>query len=483
MAIHYGQVKRTPWKVAVWNRLRQVDADVRQALSINGWHLATQDGVTSIDAPNQAQPLMVAADAVVQEIYRSIGDAEDSLRPLGLFARLWDLLTGQTLMSAYLSLHMAEQKRVLLSSADQLAAHLPGIRTRVVAYLTPDDPRRVALEGVPDIYAPAHQALVARWADPPPVLTQRGPSQLAAPAAYPAYQGQGQPPGQGLAPSQGLPPGPGAHASPGLPPGQVPQQGAGRPPGQVPREGPAPGPGAPPQNDLAPHPAPPVAPPAAAPAAPPSAPAAPADDPAQSRRAAQLTPMLGQDQRIATAALSAAMAAEDDQQAEVRRFRNVLFGTFASLTVVVAVLVVVGIWRATLIPVCLPKPGARAGTMVCPAGGRIPGAADLPLVLGLGTIGATLAVAKNLAGLKPVGVRYSLSVAQGLVKVALGAITAVLGLLILQTQTSLPGVLGSQQALLAAAVVFGYSQQIFTGLIDRQASSLMDAASPTTPAR
>ena len=458
MAIHYGQVKRTPWKVAVWNRLRQVDADVRQALSINGWHLATQDGVTSIDAMNQAQPLMVAADAVVQEIYRSIGDAEDSLRPLGLFARLWDLLTGQTLMSAYLSLHMAEQKRVLLSSADQLAAHLPGIRTRVVAYLTPDDPRRVALEGVPDIYAPAHQALVARWADPPPVLTQRGPSQLAAPApAYPAYQGQSQPPGQGL------------------PPGQVPQQGAGRPPGQVPREGAAPGPGAPPQNDLAAHPAPP--------AAPPSSPAAPANDPAQSRRAAQLTPMLGQDQRIATAALSAAMAAEDDQQAEVRRFRNVLFGTFASLTVVVAVLVVVGIWRATLIPVCLPKPGARAGTMVCPAGGRIPGAADLPLVLGLGTIGATLAVAKNLAGLKPVGVRYSLSVAQGLVKVALGAITAVLGLLILQTQTSLPGVLGSQQALLAAAVVFGYSQQIFTGLIDRQASSLMDAASPTTPAR
>ena len=258
MAIHYGQVKRTPWKVAVWNRLRQVDADVRQALSINGWHLATQDGVTSIDAVNQAQPLMVAADAVVQEIYRSLGDAEDSLRPLGLFARLWDLLTGQTLMSAYLSLHMAEQKRVLLSSAEQLAAHLPGIRTRVVAYLTPDDPRRVALEGVPDIYAPAHQALVARWADPPPVLTQRAPSQLAAPApAYPAYQGQGLPPGQSL------PPGLGAHPGPGLPPGQVPQQGTARPPGQVPREGPAPGPGAPPQNDIAPHPAPPVAPPTA----------------------------------------------------------------------------------------------------------------------------------------------------------------------------------------------------------------------------
>jgi hypothetical protein len=70
-----------------------------------------------------------------------------------------------------------------------------------------------------------------------------------------------------------------------------------------------------------------------------------------------------------------------------------------------------------------------------------------------------------------------------MVKVTLGAITAVLGLLILQTQSDLPGILGTQQALLAAAVVFGYSQQIFTGLIDRQASSLMDAASSATPAR
>lgn len=92
-------------------------------------------------------------------------------------------------------------------------------------------------------------------------------------------------------------------------------------------------------------------------------------------------------------------------------------------------------------------------------------------------------MAKNLTGLKPVGVRYSLSVAQGMVKVTLGAITAVLGLLILQTQSNLPGVLGTQQALLASAVVFGYSQQIFTGLIDRQATSLQNAASPATPAQ
>jgi hypothetical protein len=423
MGVHYGEIKRAPWKVAVWNRLRQVEADARQALSINGWQLAQRDGTTVIDALNPAQPLMVAADAEVHEIYQSIGNAEDCLKPLRPLARLWDLLTGQTLMSAYLSLHMAEQKSVLLFSADQLAAHLPGIRTRVVAYLTADDPRRVALDGVPDIYAPAHQALAARCADSPPVLAQRGAVHITASGT--------------------------AHRGPGLP-GQVPPQGPAHQPGPVPREGPGPQPG---------------------------------DDGAQARRSGQLTPMLGQDQRIATAALAAAMTAEDDQQAEVRRFRNVLFGTFASLIVVVAVLVVVGILNAKLIPVCLPKAGAKAGVLACPAGGQASGAADLPLVLGLGAIGATLAVARNLAGLKPAGVRYSLSVAQGMVKVTLGAITAVLGLLILQTQSDLPGILGTQQALLAAAVVFGYSQQIFTGLIDRQASSLMDAASSATPAR
>jgi hypothetical protein len=388
MSIDYADIRWTPWKVTVWGRLRQADADVRQALSVNGWQIR-DPAAPSVDAVDPANPLMVAADAVVRETYQFIENAESCLEPSGLFARLWDLLTGQLLMSAYLNLHMVECKRVLLFSAEQLTAELPAIRARVVAYLTADDARRVALAGVPDIYAPSHQALMARST----VL-------------------------------QGPPPQP------------------------------------------APAPQPP-----------------PAHDGAQPGADVQLTPMLGQDQRIASEALGAALSSEDDQQAQVRRFRGVLIGTFASLIIVVAILAIVGIFHAKLIPVCLPKAGAKAGTLVCPGGTSAPGAADLPLVLGLGAIGATLAVAKNLTGLKPVGVRYSLSVAQGMVKVTLGAITAVLGLLILQTQSNLPGVLGTQQAILASAVVFGYSQQIFTGLIDRQATSLQNAASPATPAQ
>jgi hypothetical protein len=100
----------------------------------------------------------------------------------------------------------------------------------------------------------------------------------------------------------------------------------------------------------------------------------------------------------------------------------------------------------------------------------------------MGAVGAVLAVARNLAGLKPAGVRYSLSVAQGLVKIAFGAITGMLGIIILSTQSTVPGILGSQAGLLTVAVVFGYSQQLFTKLIDQQANDMINAAASTTKA-
>ena len=111
-----------------------------------------------------------------------------------------------------------------------------------------------------------------------------------------------------------------------------------------------------------------------------------------------------------------------------------------------------------------------------------PSAASVPLILGLGALGAALSVALNLADLKPAGVRFSLTVAQGLNKIVLGSITAVLGIIVLRTVTNAPGFLGTQPGLLTTAVVFGYSQQLFTKLIDRQATQLTNAASPATPA-
>ena len=189
--------------------------------------------------------------------------------------------------------------------------------------------------------------------------------------------------------------------------------------------------------------------------------------------------MLGSDQQIAAMALSEANRAEDLEQSQVRRFRNVLLGTFVGLFIFVVLLGIIGNLHPAHFPLCVQEAGAATGTKACPSGGHTASAADLPLVLGIGIIGAALAVARNLAGLKPTGVRFSLSVGQGLIKIAFGAITAMLGIIILSTQTNV-GFLGTQEGLLTAAVVFGYSQQLFTKLIDQQATDLQKAASSTS---
>jgi len=190
--------------------------------------------------------------------------------------------------------------------------------------------------------------------------------------------------------------------------------------------------------------------------------------------------MLGADQQVASQVMNAAYRAEDLQQLQVRHFRGVLYGASAALLVVVAVLWIVGAIHPAYFPLCWPKSGSNHP--ICPTGGHAPSAADVPLALGIGALGAALSVAVNLVGLQPAGVRFSLTVAQGLNKIVLGAITALLGIIVLRTVTSAPGFLATQPGLLTTAVVFGYSQQVFTRLIDRQADQLTNAASPAAPA-
>jgi hypothetical protein len=193
-----------------------------------------------------------------------------------------------------------------------------------------------------------------------------------------------------------------------------------------------------------------------------------------------LTGMLGADQQVASQVMNAAYRAEDLQQLQCRHFRGVLYGASAALLAVVVV-GIVGAIHPGYFPLCWPKSGAHP-TMICPTGGSKPSAADVPLVLGIGALGAALSVALNLAGLQPAGVRFSLTVAQGLNKIVLGPLTALLGIIVLGNVTNPPGVLATQQGLLTTAVVFGYSQQLFTRLIDRQADRLTNAASPAAPA-
>ena len=382
---------------------------------------------------------MDEAQAVVRTTFDYIDKAGQSLTPRSVWCRPWDALSRESLMPAYINLHAAETSRVLLLSADQLMAALPSIRQRVNAFLPIEDPRRIALSGVPDLTAARPQTLTrvqdeiirgvsAAWTNAQAALT--------APPAESLHRAW-----------------PGPSADPVTGRNEAEAAGVTQTVGQTPAVG----------NGQT-----------AAPAL--------ARTGEQPISITKLTDILGRDQQIAAEAMGDACKAEDQQQFQVSRFRRLLLGTSAALFIVVVFMGIVGNIKPGYFPVCLAEQSVK-GTMICPTGGHSPSGNDLALILGMGAIGAALAVGTSLAKQKVVvGVRYSLSVAQGLVKVAFGALTAVLGLIILGTQTSdVPGILGTQAGLLTAAVVFGYSQELFTRVIDRQATSLLNAASPSTP--
>lgn len=456
--VWYERIRQTSWKVMVLDRLYRVLEDVRRAISNAGLILDEKGDEPRVSTPsgswrtdnskaagpaNDADALAGEADAIVKITFEYIGRAVHSLTPPHRWwRRWWDRLCKESLTPAYLNLHAAETSRVLLLSGDQFMAILPSIRQRAAAYLPIGDPRRVALGRIPDPTAVPPEALPHLRYDLIGAVT--GASVKLQAPALPTGQHQ---PERGirrkrmklLSRRRAV-----GHAD------------AART-GRTGRTGEADGLAQNQAGSLAPD---------------------------QAVGIIRLRGMLGRDQQIAAEALGEACKAEDLQQLQVKRFRNVLWGTFAGLFLLLVFMGVVASLRPAFFPLCLQEQGKPTGTLICPGGGHTPIAADLPLILGLGALGASLAVATSLAGQKvAVGVRYSLDVAQGFVKLAFGAITAVLGILFLSTQAGdVTGILGTQQGLLTAAAVFGYAQQIFTRLIDRRANSLLSAASPATPA-
>jgi hypothetical protein len=94
----------------------------------------------------------------------------------------------------------------------------------------------------------------------------------------------------------------------------------------------------------------------------------------------------------------------------------------------------------------------------------------------LGLLGGSLSAAVSIRNLRGTATPYDVPIALALLKVPAGALTA-LGALIAIRGEVIPGLsaLDSQEQILAYALVFGYAQQLLTGLIDRQALGLLSA--------
>jgi hypothetical protein len=220
---------------------------------------------------------------------------------------------------------------------------------------------------------------------------------------------------------------------------------------------------------------------------------------------------------IVTAVRGASSAALREQL-RVRSFRNVLAATTALMFVLVVALAVVGWFRPTMIPLCFAPEESGEAVVVCPTAqsapfstsnaddgalqadqeaedidNRLEEAAkpqDIMVVELVGLTAAAVSAAAAIRNIKGSSERMGVPISLGLLKLPTGAITAFLGLLLMRGQF-VPGLsaLDTSAQILAWALVFGYAQQLFTRLVDRQGQAVLDSVSsadkpqptPTTP--
>jgi hypothetical protein len=204
-------------------------------------------------------------------------------------------------------------------------------------------------------------------------------------------------------------------------------------------------------------------------------------------------------------AMRAASSAALREQIRVKSFRNVLVVTTLLMAMLAIGVALTGYFRPTMIPLCFAPEEAGQSVVVCPTAQSAPFPAtsltatagraasqsvtdiddavrqttspqDLLLVELVGLTAAAVAAATAIRGIRGSSERYGLPVALAALKLPTGAITAFLGLLLMRGNF-IPGLsaLDTSAQILAWALVFGYAQQLFTRLVDRQGQTVMDS--------
>ncbi|MFI8548257.1 hypothetical protein [Spirillospora sp. NPDC077959] len=125
-------------------------------------------------------------------------------------------------------------------------------------------------------------------------------------------------------------------------------------------------------------------------------------------------------------------------------------------------------------------PGAQAEQQV----GRVAAPADYAIVEIAGVTAASIAAATALRKVRGTSTAFGIPVALALLKLPTGALVAVLGLLLLRG-AFIPGLsaLDTSAQIIAWAVIFGYSQELFTKFVDRQGQAVLEGVHGTADPR
>lgn len=175
----------------------------------------------------------------------------------------------------------------------------------------------------------------------------------------------------------------------------------------------------------------------------------------------------------------------------VRSFAYIVYGMAAVLAVVAISVALLGGLSPKTVPLCFNP--ERMG-VVCPTasadgggGPEAPGDVDdlyatvasrwdYLVVEFVGLVAATVAAATSLRRIRGTSTPYNVPVALALLKLPTGALTAVLGLLLMRGEF-VPGLqaLDSSAQIIAWAAIFGYAQQLFTVFVDNQGQSVLNS--------
>lgn len=191
-------------------------------------------------------------------------------------------------------------------------------------------------------------------------------------------------------------------------------------------------------------------------------------------------------------------SAADQSHSRVRSFRNVVLVAASVLTIFLIAFGAYVSTHPTAVPLCFTTTEAAAAgatgdaagaattstRIICPtsetvvsAGGQAtggPAGRDVLVVALLGILGAGLASAISLRNVRGTSTPYDVPASLAFLKVPTGALTAIAALVAIRGDF-VPGLssLDSQEQILAYALVFGYAQQLLTGLVDKQGQSIL----------
>jgi len=199
--------------------------------------------------------------------------------------------------------------------------------------------------------------------------------------------------------------------------------------------------------------------------------------------AAKGAPLELADTEQVIAALRQANDEDRKTVARLRSFRNVLLWTAALLSCGALGVMLLGALKPDALIVCFQPDVVVCPTQTMPVTGKdvdvvMKSAStgwDISLICVVGMLAAGIAAATSLRRIKGTSTPFSLPVALAVLKIPTGALTALLGLLLMRGEF-VPGLsnLDTPGQILGWAVVFGASQQLFTRLVDTQAQSVLN---------